>query len=113
MNEYSQSSNNCNEFIEKPNESYNDLLKVKSTLEGVIEEMKLNEKIVNGYSNEKNEEKKDIEENEIDKNIELIKSVIEQMKLEQKNEVIEKNKILEEENKNLKNKIKEMEIKII
>ena len=40
--------NNLNEFIEKANKSYDNLLKLKSTLEEVIEEMKLNKKILNG-----------------------------------------------------------------
>ena len=53
-----------NEFIEKANKSYDNLLKLKSTLEEVIEEMKLNKKILNGYNNEKNEEKKVMEEME-------------------------------------------------
>ena len=106
MNKYIQSSNNLKEFIEKTNKCYNNLLKVKSTFEGIIEEMKLKIDIVNGYRNEKNEEKKDMEENE---NIELIKNVIEQMKLQQNNEVKEKNKKLEEENKILKEQIKELE----
>ena len=108
MNKYIQSSNNLNEFIEKTNKCYNNLLKVKSTFEGIIEEMKLKIDIVNEYKNEKNAKKKDMEENE---NIELIKSVIEQMKLQQNNEVIEKNKKLEEENKILKEQIKELENK--
>jgi len=101
--------NNWNEFIEKVNKSYDNLLKVKSAFEEVIEEMKLNKKILDGNIIEKNEEKKEIEENEKNKNIELIKSVIEQMKLEQNNEVIEKNKKLEEKIKILEEKYKNLE----
>ena len=97
------------EFLKKTDDNYATLLNKISTLEGKIEKMKLNKSILDEYRNEKNEEKKELKENEKNKNIELIKSVIEQMKLEQNNEVIEKNKKLEEENKNLKNKIKEME----
>ena len=68
--------------------------------------MKLKIDIVNEYKNEKNAKKKDMEENE---NIELIKSVIEQMKLEQNNEVIKKNKKLEEEIKKLEKENKKLE----
>ena len=50
-----------------------------------------------------------MEEKNKNKNIELIKNVIEQMKLEQNNEIIEINKKLKEENKDLKNQIKKME----
>ena len=108
INKYIQSSNNLNEFIEKTNKCYNNLLKVKSTFEGIIEEMKLKIDIVNEYKNEKNEnnvKKKDMEENE---NIELIKNVIEQMKIYQNNEVIEENKKLKEENSKLKIQLEEI-----
>ena len=97
------------DLLKKADENYKNLLKKISTLEGAIEKIKSNKNILDEYRNERNEEKKELKENENNKNKELIKSVIEQMKLEQKNEVIEKNKILEEENKNLKNIIKEME----
>ena len=97
------------ELLKKTDESYKNLLNKISTLEGVIEKMKLNKNILDEYRNERKEEKKEMEENEKNKNIELIKNVIEQIKLEQNNEVIEINKKLKEENQNLKNKIKKIE----
>jgi len=131
--ENAYNNNHWNEFIEKANKSYDNLLKINSTFEEIIKEIKLNKKILSENRNENNEEKKEMNEIEKNKNIELIKSVIKQMKLEENNEVIEKykkleeenkklgeeNKILEEDNKKLeeenkmhKNKIKEMEIQI-
>ena len=110
VNKYQKFNDNLNEFIEKNDENYNNLLNIKSSFEEVIEKMKLNKNMLEGYRNEKNEKKKEMKENEKNKNLDLIKSVIKQMKIEQNNEVIEKNKKLEEENKILKSKIKEMKI---
>ena len=97
------------EFIKKVDENYKNLLNKISTLEGEIEKMILNKNILDEYRNERKEEKKEMEENEKNKNNKLIKNVIEQMKFEQKNEILEINKKLQEENKDLKNQIKKME----
>jgi len=76
MNKYRDFNDDLNKFIEKTDDSCKDLLNVNSTLKGIIEKMELNKKIVNGYAKEMEEEKKKMKENEKNKNIELIKSVI-------------------------------------